>query len=394
MKKIMIASFLSILTLLLMNCATTGITPAENIDPSSIEVVYKKMIQGSGQGVIASPALSPDHSKKLSVSMGGGKLYIENLDGSEKEVAFLPKNDPAFDEMENLDEATTEVIPENVDTAHAYIKKVYEKDPRKGAALAAMVAFSNMTEKLGEDIRHFIDISWSPDDSQVVFLVYAPISYKAIYFLMDAETFKTKPLKKFYPPVLAGSAEHQSDDVVYNCGASWKSDDTVVLSTFMGAEGAEYYNLVEVNINTGEEKIINENDVIQAYFSPDGKKAAFFRPGGEYEGKWYSTKSSLESYFKTLDLYVGDADFSNAEKIADGIIINRRVAWSEDGRYLAYVQDGKRTLTGAKNTLKILDTKTNESFEICTGTFLNSPRFYPGNEIYFFVGDNIYKTKI
>ncbi len=337
MKKLMIASFLSILTLLLMNCATTKITPGENVDPASIELVYKTMIQWSGQGVIAPPALSPDRTRKLSASMGGGKLYVEDIKGSEKQNVYTAASDGVFS-------------------------------------------------------PHIADISWSPDGQRAAIFVIWGMSNAAQYTLLEMENFNSSSLLGFTPPFAPGRKDQGKNDVVYNCGASWKNERILVMSAFL--KNSEQYHLLEYDIGSGEKTIISESDVIKAFFSPDGGKAAFFRPGGQYEGNWYSSLSSLESYFKTLDLYIGDADFSNAEKIADGIIINRRVTWSEDGRYLAYVQDGKRTLTGAKNTLKILDTHKNDSYEICTGTFLNSPRFYPGNEIYFFVGDNIYKTKI
>ncbi|MBN2414687.1 hypothetical protein JXO52_02545 [bacterium] len=382
--------------ILQLSCSATKIIPAADVDPASIVVVASKAIGVSGgTGIIAPPAISPDGMKKFSVSMGGGKLYLENADGSEKTVVYEPKDDPAFDKMAPLDEARLAEMPDNAGDVSEYIRNVYEKDPRKGAALAALVAFSEMTEKMGEDIRNIIDIAWSPDGSKAALLVYAPVSYKAIYFIMDAGTFKTEELINFYPPVHEDAGKQgQSGSVTHNCGVSWKSDDTVVLSTFMGAEGAEYYNLAEVAVENGAETVISENDVIKAYYSPDGGKVAFFRPGGEYAGSWFSSKSSLESYFSTLDLYVGDADFSNAERIASGIHENKKVSWSDDGRYLAYVQDGKKSITGTTSTLKFYDTKEKVSKEICTAKFLNTPLFI-GRHIYFFVGGtHTYKARI
>ena len=62
-------------------------------------------------------------------------------------------------------------------------------------------------------------------------------------------------------------------------------------------------NSISTLLGYGVIPIINENDIIKAYFSPDGKKTAFFRPGGEYIGNWYSGGSSLESYSSILSFF-------------------------------------------------------------------------------------------
>jgi len=346
MKKLIIASFSSLLTLMaftslvLIHCAGMGVNLAEDFDPANLTTVHKKIIGVSGgTGFIAPPAISPEMNQKLTVSMGGAELHLQSLDESDKRTVY--------------------------------------------AAGGGGVISPNI-----------IDISWSPDGNWVALLVYRPSSTDASYLLMDTESFETRTLLEFSPPYAeSGSSEQQSENVVYNCGVSWKSNDTVLLSAFL--QNAENYELVELNIFSGDRAVIQENDAVKAYFSPDGEKVAFFRPGGEYEGSWYSSQSSLESYFKTLDLYIGDADFSDAEKLAEGIHENKRVSWSRDGRYLAFVQDGKKSITGTSNTLKYYDTTGNTVKEIGTAKFLNAPAFSADNEIYFFVSSNFtYKAKI
>jgi hypothetical protein len=394
MRKLLIGFFSIIIILIGMGCASFHPKPEPGFDPINIESVVKGGMISKSPGMLAMPAISPDMLLKLNIS--SGNIYMTNLDGSDRRLIYDRTTDTLFDEMPEIEEADTTGLAEDQKKADDYIEEVRKKDAVKGAALSGLAAASAAGEEAAEGMRYIIDMAWSPSGEKVAALIYAPMSYKAIVYVIDMHTMAKTPVKKFYPPVIeSGNRDQQSNNVIYACGVSWKNDNTVVYPYFEGQTFTEYYKLAEQNLDAEKEIILSENDIIKAYFAPVGGKVAFFKPGGEYAAKMTSPNSALDNYFSKLELWVGDADFSNAKKIEEGIHINKRVGWSRDGRYLAYVRDGKMTLSGSVGTLMYYDTMDESTHPVCNGNWLNTPLFSPKDEIYFFLFDNhIFKARI
>lgn len=379
---------LIITVLTICGCMTMMPTAHENFSPEKIQLVAKGSAITKSPGLIAPPAISPDGKYQLKATVDGN-IKIMRLDRTDEKIIYDRLSDEEFDKMEELVEKDTTGYAEDKEGANEYIGQVSSEDAVAGAALYGLAAGMEHLEGWAETQRYIIDMAWSPDNSMIATLIYSPMSLKAIVYLIDPNDYERKIVKKFYVP-----GAH-NDNVIYACGVSWKNNSELVYSYFEGAKNSEFYKLIEKNISNGQEKILSENDIIKAYYSPTGENIAYFKPAGEYESKMVGDLSPLENYFSRLVLFVGSKDFSGEHKLADGIHTNKRVSWSNDGSKLAYVQDGKVSMSGTKDTLFYYDIDGGISTNVCTGTFLNTPLFMNSKDIYFYLYDShIFKANV
>lgn len=376
-------TYITLLVIIFILCGCMTMMPSahENFSPDKIQVVAKGSAITKSPGLIATPAISPDGKYQLKATIDGD-IKIMRLDRMDERLIYDRLSDDEFDKMEELVEKDTTGYAEDKASANEYINQVSNRDAVAGVALGGITAGMEQLEEWAEGQRYIIDMAWSPDGDRIATLIYSPIHYKAIAYIIDATSSKRQIIKKFYVP-----GAH-NDNVIYTCGVSWKTNNSLVYSYFEGATNSEFYKLIENNLNTGKTTILSENDLIKAYYSPDGNHVAFYRPDGVYEAKMVGDLSPLENYFSSLSLSLAKSDFSNAVQIEDEIHTNKRASWSKDSKKLAYVDDGQVKLSGTKDTLYSHNIDDGTKTNICTGTFLNTPLFMNNNEIYFFMYDS------
>ncbi len=388
MKKHQVIIIIMLFTLILMSCMTMMPTAHEKFSPDKIQVVVKGSAITKSPGLIATPAISPIGNLQLKATTAGD-IKLIYLDKTIEKLLYDRKTDDKFDKMIKIEETDTTGYAEDKRRGDEYIEQVRGKDAAAGAALQGITAGMEQLEQWAEAQRYIIDMAWAPDGNKIATLIYSPMHYKAITYIINANNFERKIVKQFYVP---GA---YNDNVIYSCGVSWKNNNSLIYSYFEGATNSEFYKLIERNLTTDEEVVLSENNIIKAYYSPDGKHVALYKPSGVYEEKMVGGLSPLENYFSVLSLSVATSDFNNIVQIEDGIHTNKRASWSKDSKYLAFVDDGKVAMSGTKDILFYYNIEDESVTNICTGTFLNTPLFINSKEIYFFMFDSyIFKAVV
>jgi dipeptidyl aminopeptidase/acylaminoacyl peptidase len=158
-----------------------------------------------------------------------------------------------------------------------------------------------------------IDLSWSPDGSQIAYsgrVVEDGVARRTI-LIVDADGSGK-------PTALDGHWE----------SVSWSPDgERLLVSGFPGVEAP--FHLYTVHPD-GSNLIRLPTDVPgphRALWSPDGERILFFMGDNDYE----------------LDVYVMDADGSNVRRLTDWEGLDLFPVWSPDGRWIAFASDRDAT---------------------------------------------------
>ncbi len=136
---------------------------------------------------------------------------------------------------------------------------------------------------------------------------------------------KTKQLKRL------------TDNQHYESGASWHpSGKKVIFTRYIAKQGETSYSghgeVIELHLTSGKERQLTKLKGYNggARYSPDGKQIAFHRV-----------------YNDTSELWLMNADGTNAKALTNSAIDEYSPAWSDDGHWLAYTagsgSDGQGT---------------------------------------------------
>lgn len=390
MKKLTCALILAAFVWCAAGCASMKPIAAPGFDPNRIQLVANHW---GTVGVY--PAVSPDLERVAAGSYGGCiNTYDTEMQG---EQLLYNKVDPEFANMAPAQEVDLEEERQAKAKTDTLLTAYKAQDARGGVAMQGMVALAGLTEALAKDIKEIIDMAWSPDSTRLAAIVYSTFTEGLIVYVIDASDSSKEVIRTFYPPVPAKGSDDESRDVMYSAGVSWKSNTELLYSCFRGKE----YELIKRNLETGEETVLSMNKIIRAYYSPDGKRVAYYVPAGGTEVGTFSPFTPFENQFQAMNLWVADSDFENARLIDEGNLTrmshprNLRVSWSKDGRSLTYAHDVDQGWGSPQHVLYIYDIENNEKQEICRGPMLNTPTFSPdGQEIYFFLGLSPYRATL
>lgn len=345
--------------------------------------------------ITALPAISPDLNR-IALSAHGGNIVLSDPTLQGEDVLYDRKADPEFQNMPPASVVNDESLLEKIQEKRKVdaLLQVYKGESAAGGAVMyGLVALAGITEGMSKNLREILDLAWSPDGKKIAATVFTPYSGGTIVYVIDAAGSSRKIVRKFYPPVGNKDWKDDSEKVVYATGVSWKTNDLLVYSYFQQQD----FILAERNLKDDSETEISRNKAIRAYFSPDGKKVAFFAPSGKKEKELFSDDTPLEHFFYKMDLWLADAGFEDAKRVHEGAFVRNlqlrdlRVGWSSGGDRFAYVTEESLT----KNALSVYDLRKGETRKLCAGPFLSSPGFSPDNKlISFFIGLSLYQAAL
>jgi len=227
-----------------------------------------------------------------------------------------------------------------------------------------------------QDDRIILDARWSPDGKKVAMLANI-VGWKMICSVFDEKSGEVTILRVFPQQNKAGTSGSA------RAGVSWNGNDKVVY-------GFQYDNgflVFERDLLTQKDrKLLEMNKATRLYYSPDGKKVAYYVP-----------KINKSSFPGTPDeileeLWIADSSFENPELITDHPAIYGTISWAKDSSFLIF-HNGKKDSMAPKMIVCLYDV-TAKKIKPIAGDRIYASALTEDNEIIFTWDNRIFKTSL